>query len=142
MKDRIGINLLKIAALYMVAGLASGMFMAISKDHTLAGAHSHITLLGWTTMAITGVIYIVVPACANSRLAGAHFWLHNIGLPVMIFSLASFEYGNAAAEKFIGIGSTIVLLSLLIFTVNIVKTCSTGRSMAEESLSLRKCSKA
>ena len=33
MKERIGINLLKIAALYMLAGLASGMFMAISKDH-------------------------------------------------------------------------------------------------------------
>jgi cbb3-type cytochrome oxidase subunit 1 len=135
MKERIGINLLKIAALYMVAGLASGMYMAISKDHTLAGAHSHITLLGWTTMAITGVIYFVVPACANSRLAGAHFWLHNIGLPVMIYSLASFEYGNAAAEKFIGIGSTVVLLALLIFTVNIVKTGSTKRKTVKESLS-------
>ena len=142
MKDRIGINLLKIAALYMLAGLASGMFMAISKDHTLASAHSHITLLGWTTMAITGVVYIVVPACANSKLAGVHFWLHNIGLPLMVCSLALFEYGNAAAEKFIGIGSTIVLLSLLVFTINIVKTGSTKRSLAEDRVTEGEYSKA
>jgi len=134
MKEGIGINLLKIAALYMLAGLASGMFMAISKDHTLAGAHSHLTLLGWTTMAITGVIYIVVPACANSKLAGVHFWLHNIGLPLMIVSLALFEYGNAEAEKFIGIGSTIVLLSLLVFTVNILKTGSKNRGSVKGGL--------
>jgi len=134
MKERIGINLLKIAALYMLAGLAIGMFMAISKDHTLSGAHSHLTLLGWTTMAITGVIYIVVPACANSKLAGVHFWLHNIGLPLMIFSLALFEYGNAEAEKFIGIGSTIVFISLLVFTVNIVKTGSKRTGAVKDTL--------
>ena len=141
MKDRIGINLLKIAALYMSVGLVSGMFMAITKDHTLTGAHSHITLLGWTTMAITGVIYIVVPACANNKLAGMHFWLHNIGLPLMICSLALFEYGNAAAEKFIGIGSTLVLLSLLIFTVNIIRTNSTKRSSVEDGMSTGEYSK-
>ncbi|MEW6600376.1 MAG: cytochrome-c oxidase [Nitrospirota bacterium] len=141
MKDRIGINLLKIAALYMLAGLASGMFMAISKDHTLAGAHSHITLLGWTTMAITGVIYIVVPACANNKLAGVHFWLHNIGLPLMICSLALFEYGNAAAEKFIGIGSTTVLISLLVFTINVVKTGRAKRDTLEHNLSAGEYSK-
>jgi len=99
-------------------------------------------LLGWTTMAITGVIYIVVPACANSKLAGLHFWLHNIGLPLMIFSLALFEYGNAEAEKFIGIGSTIVFLSLLVFTVNIVKTGGTKKSPADDGLSANEYIKA
>lgn len=142
MKDRIGISLLKIAAVYMLVGLASGMFMAISKDHTLASAHSHLTLLGWTTMAITGVIYIVLPACAKSKLAGVHFWLHNIGLPLMICSLALFEYGNAAAEKFIGIGSIIVLLALLVFTINILKSGSKQSVTNENRLSAGEYSKA
>jgi hypothetical protein len=142
MRNKIGTNLLKIASVYMMAGLVSGMAMAISKDHTLASVHSHITLLGWTTMAITGVIYIVVPACAASKLAVAHFWLHNIGLPVMICSLALYAYGNAAAEKFIGIGSTIVLLSLLVFTINIVKTGSRQSIPAEGSLTAGEYSKA
>ncbi len=115
----VGFNLVKIAAVYLVAGLFGGMYMAISHEHALATVHSHVTLLGWVTMAIAGLIYIVRPACAKSKLANLHFWLHNIGLPVMMVSLALFLSGNGQAEKVIGIGSIIVLVSLLVFTVNV-----------------------
>lgn len=115
----VGYNLVKVATVYLVIGLFWGMYMAISHEHALATVHSHITLLGWVTMAIAGLVYIVRPACANSRLARPHYWLHNIGLPIMMASLALFLDGNEQAEKFIGVGSILVLLSLLIFTVNV-----------------------
>jgi len=118
-KSDVGFNLVKVATVYLVIGLFWGMYMAISHEHALATVHSHITLLGWVTMAIAGLVYIVRPACANSRLARPHYWLHNIGLPIMMASLALFLDGNEQAEKFIGVGSILVLLSLLIFTVNV-----------------------
>jgi len=116
---KIGFRLLKIAAMYMVAGLVLGLAMGISSDFSLSSVHSHLLLLGWATMAITGFAYILAPACGQSRLAHLHFWGHNVGLPVMMASLALSIYGVKAAEKTIAAGSTVVLISLLFFAINL-----------------------
>ena len=122
MRSKMGVTLVKIASIYMMIGLFIGLMMGLSGNHALATVHSHISLLGWTTMVITGLVYIAKPKCANSKLSILYFWLHNIGLPIMVFSLALlYGYGNAQAEKFAGIGSIIVLLSLLVFAINIFK---------------------
>jgi hypothetical protein len=126
MKSNIGSTLVKIASVYMMIGLFIGLMMGISGNHTVATVHSHILLLGWTTMAITGLVYIVRPKCAESKLAISYFWLQNIGLPIMVTGLGlQYGYGNEQAEKLSGIGSIIVLLALLIFAVNIFKNLKT-----------------
>ncbi len=121
MKNSIGVNLVKIASVYMLIGLGIGLYVAISKQFVLMTVHSHTSLLGWLTMAVTGLVYMVAPSCAASRLAFWHFLLHNIGLPVMLVSLALYEYGNTRAEAFLGIGSVVVLFSLLLFAVNVCR---------------------
>ena len=101
-KSKIGVTLVKIASIYMMMGLAVGLLMGLSGNHALVSVHSHISLLGWATMAITGLVYIVRPRCADSKLSHLYFWLHNISLPIMIFSLALYYgYGNPAAERLI-----------------------------------------
>ena len=115
----VGIKLIRIASVYMLVGLVVGIVMAVSKDFVLSSLHSHILLLGWTTMAIAGIVYLVTPRRAESRLARLHYWGHNAGLPVMIVSLALFRYGYDAAEPIIGVGSIIILTSLVAFTVNV-----------------------
>jgi hypothetical protein len=70
-------------------------------------------------MAIAGIVYILIPECSRTRLAAAHFWGHNIGLPVMTLSLALYAYGVKAAEKTIAVGSVVVLVSLMLFAVNL-----------------------
>ena len=115
----VGLRLLKIAAVYMVAGLMLGLAMGISDNFSLSSLHAHILLLGWETMAITGIAYMLAPACSQSRLANLHFWGHNLGLPVMMASLALSIYGVKAAEKAIASGATMVLISLLLFAINL-----------------------
>lgn len=115
-----GVRLLKISAVYMVIGLIMGLAMGISGDFSLSSVHAHLSLLGWATMSIAGIVYMVMPRLSRSRLASLHFWGHNLGLPVMMVSLGLFTYGHAAAEKAVALGSTIVLLSLLLFAVNLI----------------------
>jgi len=103
----------------MVIGLALGLAMGISSNFSLTFVHAHILLVGWATMAIAGMIYVVVPDCARSRLGTLHVWGHNLGLPVMIASLAMKESGQAKMEPLIGAGSTLVLVSLLLFAINL-----------------------
>ena len=122
-KSKMGVTLVKIASIYMMIGLVVGLLMGMSGNHALATVHSHLSLLGWVTMAITGIVYIIRPRCADSKLSHVYFWLHNIGLPIMILSLALYYgYSNLTAEKVAGMASILVLLALLVFTINIFKS--------------------
>jgi cbb3-type cytochrome oxidase subunit 1 len=105
---------------YMSIGLIMGLGMAIAKNFTLLPVHVHISLLGWATMAIAGLVYILIPSCVQNRLAKLHFWGHNIGLPLMI-SLAMEMLRITAAERAIAAGSALVVASLLLFSVNLIR---------------------
>ena len=120
-RARVGVSLVRIASLYLLVGLVLGLAMAIARDFSLMSVHSHMLLLGWATLAITGVVYLVLPRCAGSRLAAAHFWLHNLGLPVMMASLAAETRGESRAQPLIGVGSILVIVGLSLFTLNVLR---------------------
>ncbi len=78
-------------------------------------------------MSLAGIVYILLPGCDRSRLATWHFWGHNAGLPIMTASLALEAYGYKSADKAIGAGSILVLVSLLIFSANLYLNARAGR---------------
>ena len=90
----VGIRLLQVATVYLLIGLVMGMVMAMTNNFSLTSVHAHISLLGWTTMALAGAVYILTPRCNQSVLAKLHFWGHNVGLPVMMGSLAFRSVGK------------------------------------------------
>jgi hypothetical protein len=83
-----GIIWIKLAVLYLVIGVAIGIGMGASQNFTLRPVHAHVNLLGWTTLAISGLIYTVFPQTGTTILARVHFWLLNLALPLMMGSLA------------------------------------------------------
>ncbi len=117
----IGVKLIRIAAVYMVAGLGLGLAMGISGNFLLSSVHAHISLLGWATMATAGIVYMMMPGCARSRLATLHFWGHNLGLPVMMVSIALKTSGYEKAEAVVAGSSILVLASLLLFAINLLR---------------------
>ncbi|ROU01313.1 cytochrome-c oxidase [Histidinibacterium lentulum] len=108
---------LRAATIYLVGGLLLGVAMAASSDFTLKGVHAHMHLLGWVTLAISGLVYAMMPALSASRLARWHVVLHNLGLPVMMFALAAYLSGVAAAEPGIALGAILSTLGLCAFTL-------------------------
>ncbi|HEX8603390.1 MAG TPA: hypothetical protein VF774_12155 [Pseudoduganella sp.] len=83
-----GIVWIKLAVVYLVIGVAMGIAMGATRDFTLRPVHAHVNLLGWTTLALSGIIYTVFPQAGTTKLARAHFWLLNGALPIMMGSLA------------------------------------------------------
>ncbi|WP_297844733.1 hypothetical protein ABWH98_16095 [Labrenzia sp. ac12] len=114
--------LFRLAALWMLIGLVLGIVMAASHDHALSPVHVHTNLLGWATLALTGLLYTVIPAMADNRFARLHFWLHALGLPVMMAALAAYALGHAAMEPVIAVGAIAVTAGLAFFTVNLFRT--------------------
>jgi uncharacterized membrane protein YgdD (TMEM256/DUF423 family) len=111
--------LFRIAALYLLAGVALGMFMAATHNHAETPLHAHMNLLGFATLALAALWYRLQPEAADTMLAKAHFVLHNAGLPVMSGGLYFLLQGDAAAEPVVAAGSTAVVVGILCFVLNV-----------------------
>ena len=114
-----GIRFLKIAVVYLVIGVVMGIVMGITRQFQFAPAHAHVNLLGWATFAISGVVYVLFPQAAATRLAAWHFWLLNVGVPIFVVGLALFAAGNEAVLPLTIAGSFITLAALIVFLVNV-----------------------
>lgn len=110
------------AITYFVIGLGFGLYMGASGDHTLFTVHSHISLLGWASMGLTGLLYRFFPAAARTRLARWHFWLYQLAVPVVVLAVALRYSGVERAEPVAGVASVVVLISGLLFWFAVFST--------------------
>jgi hypothetical protein len=113
------IRLIKLGVLYLAAGICMGLVMGATHQFTLAPVHAHLNLLGFATLTLAGLVYKAYPAAADTRLAKAHFWLHNLGLPPFMLALALMLRGDESMEPVVGILSMVVGTAVLLFIVNV-----------------------
>lgn len=114
-----GIRFIKIATVYLVLGVIMGIVMGITRQFQFAPVHAHVNLLGWATFAIGGLVYVLFPAAAATRLATWHFWLLNIGAPVFMIGLFVVSAGNEAVVPVVVVGAFTTLAALLVFLINV-----------------------
>lgn len=107
--------------------------MGVFHDFRLSSVHAHVLLIGWATMVISGVVYIVLPTCGNNWLAKVHYWLLNVGLPGMILGLVLLTFGKETGEKIVAPSSVAVLLAVVAFAVNVFLNSGSGVPRASNS---------
>jgi hypothetical protein len=105
----------RAAILFLIAGIALGLHMSISGEHTVIGAHAHINLLGWVTSALFGGYFALNPSKAAGRLPMIQFVIYTAGVVVMGISLYLLLKGNTAAEPIVAASSMVTFLGVLIF---------------------------
>jgi hypothetical protein len=117
--SRAGIIWIKLAVLYLIFGISLGIAMGASQNFTLRPVHAHVNLLGWTTLALAGLIYSLFPKAGESRLARLHVWLLNLALPVMMVALSMLLLGHMAFAPALVIAEIIASLAILAFAANL-----------------------
>jgi len=110
---------IRIAVVYLVIGVIGGQVMGITEKFAYADVHAHVNLLGWATLALSGVIYTIFPSAGNNRLAVVHFWLHNIGLPIFAIGLFLLSSNNQSGLPLAIVGSSLAILGLIVFATNV-----------------------
>ena len=108
-----------VGALVGLAGMAWGIQMAISQDHSLAPGHAHNNLVGFVLMVLYGLYYKVVPVAAQSRLALVHFVLSLIGALTMGAGVAIATSGNG--EMLAQVASVATILGMVTWIITIVR---------------------
>lgn len=121
-----GIIWLKLAGLYLVIGVVMGIAMGASQNFVLRPVHAHVNLLGWATLALSGLIYSIYPQAAHNLLARLHFWLLNLSLPVMMVALTLIMLGNKAVVHLLGVAEIVSAVAVLAFVINIFKNLRVG----------------
>jgi hypothetical protein len=103
------------AITYFVIGIGLGVYMGATGSHVLSSVHTHISLVGWVSMGLTGLLYRSFPAAAPSPLAIWHFWLYQLAAPAMLLAVAALDSGYEKAGPVAGATSVVVLVSVLLF---------------------------
>ncbi|PWK63552.1 hypothetical protein [Aminobacter sp. AP02] len=110
-------NFFTLAIVYALAGMALGLHMSISQDHSQMPVHAHTMVAGWLMSAVFAFFYHLFPVARDKMLARIHFWLtavSGIGLLVGLFFLLG---GNAAIEPVVAISSMGFYAAMLLFAV-------------------------
>lgn len=111
--------LLGVAGIYFILGTVLGLHMGFIADYRLGIVYAHIGGLGFLALGLVGTLYLVRPDLSNGLFAWIHFWLHMIGLPILLIGLTmtkldAFIPGHTIAL----IGMFLLLISAVALTAN------------------------
>jgi hypothetical protein len=118
---KVSLAFFSIAPIYVLIGMAGGIYMGASEDHTLAPVHAHLNLIGFMMMSVMGTFYALAGDKASSKLAWANFWVLNLALVVMIPMLALVVLGNKSVIPILGVSEILAVLAVLIYLAAIVQ---------------------
>ncbi|MBI2329545.1 MAG: cbb3-type cytochrome c oxidase subunit I [Chloroflexi bacterium] len=114
---------------YLVIGVTLGvLFFIIPETRTMKSVHIHLNLVGFVTFTIFGIGYHILPRFRGNplfseKLAWWQFWLANVGLVGLVFSLGLGAYLDSDGVRVAQVvfGSTLAL-SIYLFVYNMLRT--------------------
>jgi peptidoglycan/LPS O-acetylase OafA/YrhL len=103
------------AVAMVVAGMAWGIIMAVSQDHSAMPAHAHLNLLGWVCLFLFGVFYHLHPAVDRSRTALVQVVIWIVATVITVVGVALEHTGSETGGLIAAVGSFAVLGDMLLF---------------------------
>jgi hypothetical protein len=109
--------------IYLLCGMAFGIWMSATGDHTLAPAHAHLNLIGGVLLAIFGIFYTIVPGMANSMIAKIQVMVTHLAVWTMFpgIILAIQARGDILAKT----GAILGIISIVLFIYQVARAPST-----------------
>lgn len=118
----------KASLLWFGLGISLGALMAGEPAMNVYRlAHVHMNLLGFVTMMIFGVAYHVIPRFTghplySRRLAGAHWWISNLGLVFLVTGFALAPHLGNGSRPLLATGGILSAAGGFTFIVNLWRT--------------------
>ncbi|MBL8709695.1 MAG: hypothetical protein JNL25_10915 [Rhodospirillaceae bacterium] len=113
--NRIASYHLRAAAAYGVLGMLWGAYMASVQDHLMFPAHGHLSLLGWVSVMLFGLFFLIRPAAAEESLAPLQLWSTHVGIVLFVPGLALTVNGLAIGMTMLAIGALGLIISAVSF---------------------------
>lgn len=109
---------IRLSVIYAIIGMAIGIYMAASGDHSQRPTHAHLNLVGFVAMFLYGIFYKIYPDAAKGRLPEYHFWISNVGMIAMVLGVWLIYSGNIiAGDPVAALSSLVVIAGMLLFAI-------------------------
>jgi hypothetical protein len=131
---KIDVSFILLAVICLICGVSLGIAMGAAHDFQFTPVHAHLNLLGWTSLALFGLIYKVYPVLKNSWMAKAHLVIS--GSTAFIFPIGiyvSIAHGDptiATAASFVALSGILIFMGNLIRTFFFAPVSSSAESAA------------
>lgn len=120
-----GAKWIKFAVIYLIIGIAYGLFMHYTIQLQWKTLHAHILVVGWLSTGLIGVIYSIYKDAARTKLAMWQYYLHNIGLPILLVGMLFVPILDSIPmwlfELCVTGGGLAFALSIILFIINVFK---------------------
>ena len=110
-------NFFALAIVYAICGMALGLHMSITQDHSQMPTHAHTMAAGWLMSAVIAFFYHLVPQAAEGILARVHFWLSAVSGIALLVGLYFVLGGNTGVEPIVAVASMGFYAAMLLFAV-------------------------
>jgi cbb3-type cytochrome oxidase subunit 1 len=107
------------AAFCALIGMAWGIQMSATQDHTLSPAHGHLNLIGFVVMSVFGTYYALTPRAAETRFSLIHYGL--VTATVLILTPGIVFAVTGQGETLAKIGAVLGVLSMTFFAFMILR---------------------
>lgn len=116
---KIDVAFILLSVLCLMVGIVLGIWMGAAHDFQFAPVHAHLNLLGWTSLALFGLIYRAYPALQNSWLAKVHLLLS--GAAAILFPMGIYLSIAHETPALAIVMSFIALAGVVTFFANLVR---------------------
>jgi cbb3-type cytochrome oxidase subunit 1 len=110
--QKIDENYIIVGLIWLIAGMAFGIWMGINQKFGYAESHAHANLVGFVASVLFGLIYRAFPSMKISRLAAAQFWIYTLGAAILV--AGKVIYDTNGSETVVKGGSIVIVLGALL----------------------------
>ena len=110
---------------YAILGIALGIFMAASHNHSQLVTHAHIMLIGFLMSFAYALCYKLWLVNPNQKLVQSQFVLHQVGTlgtVVGLFSLYGKYIVLEVIDPILALSSFLVFIAVILMTILIIKS--------------------
>ncbi|WP_192647401.1 hypothetical protein [Sphingopyxis sp. OAS728] len=116
------------ALVFLGFGIALGLYMAATDDHSLSPVHAHLNLLGWVSCAIQGLFHAQMRDLSSKRIMRWQFIAYVGGVVLMMIGLAGVLRADERLAMLIAPGTMATLAGLALFAWFVLKAFSASRA--------------
>lgn len=99
--------------IWLVLGMAFGIWMGVAQKFDYANSHAHMNLVGFAISVLFGLIHRQYRGLGESRLAGAQFGIYQLGAVMLVAGKAMVDGGGG--DGLVKAGSVVVLAGAVLF---------------------------
>ena len=116
MNTGLSVHFIRASVLYALAGMALGLHMAASHDHSQLPTHAHLMLFGWVGMTIYAAVYKLWPDASAGLLPKLHMAVAHAALIGLTAGLYIIYNGNIElGDPIAAIASIVLFANMALF---------------------------